>query len=73
MFEVEFREDIGKAIPHIVECLDDPSKDVCTAAAKGLASLAAYRTCPFVSPAGVLNNVPSGITGGNWQGHTSHC
>jgi len=50
MFEAQRREEIGKAILHIVEGLKDSDKDVRSAAAKGLSSLGAYRTCPSVSP-----------------------
>ena len=50
MFEAQLREEIGKAIPRIVEWLQDPNEYVRTTAAKGLASLGAYRTWPFVSP-----------------------
>jgi len=50
MFEVEFREEIGKAIPRIVESLKDPDYGVRRAAAEGLLSLGAYRPCPSVSP-----------------------
>ena len=50
MFEAEFREDIGKAIPRIVECLKDPAYIVRRDAAEGLSSLGAYRTWPSVSP-----------------------
>jgi HEAT repeat protein len=50
MFEVEFREEIGKAIPHIVECLKDSSWSVRSAATKALSSLGAYCTCPSVPP-----------------------
>ena len=49
MFEAEFQEEIGKAIPRIVECLKDPESDVRSAAAEGFALLGAYRTCPSVS------------------------
>ena len=49
MFEVQFREAIGKAIPRIVECLKDPNNYVRRAAAEGLSSLRAYCTCPSVS------------------------
>jgi len=50
MFKGEFREDIGKAIPCIIECLKDPDYHVCSAAAEGISLLGAYRTCPSVSP-----------------------
>jgi len=72
MFEAEFRAEIGKAIPRIVECLNDSDNDVRSAAAQGLSSLGAYRTCPAKSLL-LLNDVRSGIAGGDWQGHTSRC
>jgi len=50
MFEAEFREEIGKAIPRIVERLEDSQSDIRSAAAEGLSSLGAYRTCPSVFP-----------------------
>jgi len=50
MFEAEFREEIGRAIPRLIKCLKDPDQDVRTAAAEGLSSLGAYRTCSSVSP-----------------------
>ena len=50
MLEVEFREEIGKAMPRIVECVKDSSWYVSSAALRVLSSLGAYRTCPFVSP-----------------------
>ena len=50
MLEAEFREEIGKGIPRIVECLKDSSSYVCSTAAEALSSLGAYRTCPSVSP-----------------------
>jgi len=49
MIEAEFREEIGKATPHIIECLKDPVEDVRIAAAEGLSSLGAYGTCPSIS------------------------
>ena len=50
MFEAEFREEIGKAIPRLIECLRDSDVElVCCVAAQGLSSLGAYRTCPSVS------------------------
>ena len=49
MFEADFREEIGKAIPRIVEYLKDSDWSVRRAAAQGLSSLGAYRTCPYVS------------------------
>jgi HEAT repeat protein len=48
MFEAELQEEIGKAIPCIIECLKDPNNDVCCAAANGLSSLGAYCMCHFV-------------------------
>jgi len=65
MFEAELQEEIGKAIPGIVKCLGDSERHVWSAAAEGLSSLGAYRMCPSVSPAGVLNDVRSGIAGGD--------
>jgi len=50
MFKAEFREEIGKAIPCIVECMKDPDYHVRSAAAEGLLLLGAYRMCPSVSP-----------------------
>ena len=50
MLEAQFREEIGKTIPRIVECLRDSDKDVRMAGAEALSSLGAYRTCPSVSP-----------------------
>jgi len=50
MFKAEFREDIGRAIPCIFECLNDSSPGVRSAAVSVLSSLGAYRTCPSVSP-----------------------
>jgi HEAT repeat protein len=58
MFEVEFREEIGKAIPRIVECLKDSDEDVRSAAVEALSLLGAYCMCPSVSPLLLsLNNV----------------
>jgi len=45
MFQAEFREDIGKAIPCIVECLKDPDYHVRSAATQGLSLLGAYGMC----------------------------
>ena len=73
MFKAELQEEIGKAIPRIVECLKGSSSDDRSATVRGLSSLGAHRTCPCLSPAGVLNGVGSAIWGGDWQGHTSHC
>jgi len=50
MFKAELQEEIGKGIPCLVECLKDPNYGVRTAAAKGLSSLGAYRTCPSSLP-----------------------
>jgi len=50
MLEAEFRDEIGKAMPRIVECLKDSSSYVPSAAAEALSSLGAYRTSPYVSP-----------------------
>ena len=50
MFEAEFREDIGKAIPCIVKYLKDPGRSVRSAAAQGLSLLGAYCMCYAVSP-----------------------
>jgi len=50
MFQAEFRKDIGKAIPCIVECLKGSDPGVRSAATKELSSLGAYRLCPSVSP-----------------------
>jgi len=50
MFKAELREDIGKGIPRIVECLKDSNSYVPSAAAEALSSLGAYRTSPCVSP-----------------------
>ena len=49
MFEAEFREEIGKAVPRIVECLKNAAWRVRRAAAQGLSSLGTYCTCPSVS------------------------
>jgi len=50
MFKAELQEEIGKAIPRIVECLKSSSSDDRSAAVSVLSSLGAYRTCPSVSP-----------------------
>jgi hypothetical protein len=50
MLKVELQEEIGKALPHIVECLESSSSYVCCAAVEALSSLGAYCMCPFVSP-----------------------
>ena len=50
MLEAEFREEIGKGIACIVECLKNSDEDVRSAAAEALSSLGAYRMCPSVSP-----------------------
>jgi hypothetical protein len=50
MFKAEFREEIGKAIPRIVECLKDSDEDVCSAAAEALSSLGAHCMCLSGSP-----------------------
>jgi vesicle coat complex subunit len=49
MFKAELWEEIGKAIPCIVECLKDSSWSVRREAIRGLSSLGAYRMCPSVS------------------------
>jgi HEAT repeat protein len=49
MFEVEFHEEIGKAIPCIIVYLKDSAVDVRSAAVSVLSSLGAYRMCPSVS------------------------
>jgi HEAT repeat protein len=50
MFKAELQEEIGKAIPRIVECLKDSnSYHVRSAAVEALSSLGAYRLCPSVS------------------------
>jgi hypothetical protein len=69
MFKAELQEEISKAIPRIVECLKHSSSS-----AKALSSLGVYRTCPSVSPLLLsLNDVQSGISRGDLQGHTLHC
>jgi len=50
MFEAESREEIGRAIPRIVECLKDSTWHIRSTAVRGLSSLGAYRMCPSVSP-----------------------
>ena len=50
IFEAEFREEIGKAIPRFVEYLKHSNIFVRSTAAEGLSSLGAYRTCSSVSP-----------------------
>jgi hypothetical protein len=73
MFEAEFREEIGKAISCILECLKDSAVGVCSAAAEALLLFGAYRMCPSVSSLLLsLNDVRSGISRGDWQGHTPH-
>ena len=57
MFKAELREEIGKAIPCIIECLKDPNNNVRSTATKGLSLLGAYGMCPSNSLAGVLNDV----------------
>jgi hypothetical protein len=47
IFEAELQEEIGKAIPRIVECLKDSNNDVRCAAVNRLSSLGAYCTCPL--------------------------
>ena len=49
IFKAEFREEIVKAIPCIVECLKNSDTHVCSAAAQGLSLFGAYRMCPSVS------------------------
>jgi hypothetical protein len=56
MFEAEFRGEIGKAIPCILEYLKDSDEGVCSAGAKALSSLGAYRMCPCPSSAAVSLN-----------------
>jgi hypothetical protein len=74
IFEAEFQEEIGKAIPCIVECLRDSGMYICTAAAEALSSLGAYCMCPSDSPLLLsLNDVQSANSRGDWQGHTLHC
>ena len=50
IFQVELREDIGKAIPCIVECLRDSNPGVRSAAVSVLSLLGSYRTCSSDSP-----------------------
>jgi len=50
MFQAEFQEEIGKAIPFIAECLKDSNPSVQSAAVSVLSLLGAYRMCPSVSP-----------------------
>jgi len=50
MLEAELREEIGKAMPCIVECLKDSSSYDPSAAIRMLSSLGAHRTYPSVSP-----------------------
>jgi hypothetical protein len=50
MFEAKLWKEIGKGIPRIVECLEDSSWDVRSAAAKELSSLGVYCMCLSVSP-----------------------
>jgi len=50
MLEAEFREEIGKAMPRIVECLKDSSSNDRGAAVSVLSSLGAHRMCPSASP-----------------------
>ena len=50
LFKADLREEIGKAIPHIVEYLKDLSNSVRSTAIRVLLSLGAYRMCPSVSP-----------------------
>jgi len=62
MLEAELREEIGKTILSIVECLKDFNKDVRSAAAKALSSLGEHRTCPSVSPPpSAINDVVSPV------------
>jgi hypothetical protein len=62
MLKVELREEIGKGIPRIVECLKGSSSDVHTAAISVLSALQAYCMCLSVSPLpSVINNVVSPI------------
>jgi len=49
MLEAELWEEIGKAIPRIVECLKGSSSYDPSAAVSVLSSLGAYRTCPSAS------------------------
>jgi len=48
-FEAEFREQLGEAIPRIVECLKDPDYSVRSTTAELLSLLGAYRMCLSVS------------------------
>ena len=50
MFEAAFREEIGRAIPCIVESLNDPDDTIRSTAAELLSLLAVYRMCSSVSP-----------------------
>jgi len=50
IFKAQLREEIGKAIPHIVKYLRDSDEDVRSAAAELLSFLGAYRMRPSVSP-----------------------
>jgi len=50
MLEAEFRDEIGKTIPRIVECLKGSCPDDRIAAVSVLSSLGAHRTCLSVSP-----------------------
>jgi len=62
MFAAELREEIGKAIPRVVECLKDSANSVCSAAVSVLSSLGAHCMCPSVSPLpGVINDAVSPI------------
>jgi HEAT repeat protein len=73
MFKAEFREEIGKAIPRILEYLKDTDGNVRSAATEALSLLGAYCMCPSVSLLLLsLNDVQSGISRGDWQGHTLH-
>jgi hypothetical protein len=49
IFKAELREEIGKAIPCIVEYLKNSDNEVCSTAAKTLSSLGAYCMCPSAS------------------------
>jgi HEAT repeat protein len=49
MLEAELREEIGKAIPRIVEYLKESSWNVRCTAAEAISSLGAHRMCPSVS------------------------
>jgi hypothetical protein len=50
MVEAEFREEIRKAIPHIVGYLKDSDRGFHCAAVEVLSLLGAYCMCPSVSP-----------------------